>query len=229
MRGLCARERVRSLAALLLPAGAGEQPSHRRAGETAQHFIYLMDVREGFDPSKHEHFHPSPLTQIASHERRHNIFYLNSKTMLNKLLSIAIAVLCLLIGSTSCVIVAAATELQGKTRISRYATNTLVESRLATTKITVEFVNEMDCATIRGFTMQLPINGRVTNLVVETSNECKMTSDVKTVLDAQEEFHTQSSAGKPAALLQAWDATQYPVWVSLPPLGMTTVEITFEE
>mmetsp|Transcript_9497 Transcript_9497/g.20162 ORF Transcript_9497/g.20162 Transcript_9497/m.20162 type:complete len:697 (+) Transcript_9497:80-2170(+) len=143
--------------------------------------------------------------------------------MFNKLHSIAALLLISM--------VAAATELglQGKTRISRYATNTLVESRLATTKITVEFMNEMDCATIRGFTMQLPINGRVTNLVVETSNECKMTSDVKTVLDAQEEFHTQSSAGKPAALLQAWDATQYPVWVSLPPLGKTTIEITFEE
>ena len=119
--------------------------------------------------------------------------------------------------------------VHASTRISRYETSTKIQSRLLTATITAELVNDRDCALIDGFTLQLPMNGRITGLTVNASNDCQMTGEVRTVLDAQEAFHEQSSAGKAAALLQAWDATTYPVWVSLPPDGSTTVVIEYEE
>lgn len=119
--------------------------------------------------------------------------------------------------------------VHASTRISRYETSTRIQSRLLTATITAELVNDRDCALVDGFNLQLPLNARITGLTVEASNDCQMTGEVQTILDAQEAFHEQSSSGKAAALLQAWDATTYPVWVSLPPGGSTTVVIEYEE
>lgn len=119
--------------------------------------------------------------------------------------------------------------VHASTRIRRYETSTNVHSRLLTATIIAELVNDRDCALVDGFNLQLPMNARITGLTVDASNNCQMTGEVQTVLDAQEAFHEQSSAGKAAALLQAWDATTYPVWVSLPPDGSTTVTIEYEE
>ena len=135
----------------------------------------------------------------------------------------------LYIASIALVAASLSSVVRAATSISRYETSIKIQSRLLTAKITAELVNNRDCALVDGFNLQLPLNARITGLTVDASNKCQMTGEVKTVLDAQEAFHEQSSAGKAAALLQAWDATTYPVWVSLPPDGTTTVIIEYEE
>lgn len=117
----------------------------------------------------------------------------------------------------------------GPIRVRKYSTSISVHSRLLTGKITVEFENERDCAASGGLTLQLPVGARVADLVTEASDECQMSGVVQGVFDAQESFRAQSSAGKSAALLQAWDLQNYPLWASVPPSGNTKVYIVYEE
>ena len=121
------------------------------------------------------------------------------------------------------------TEGPDAVRVRKYSTSISVHSRLLTGQITVEFVNKMDCAASGSLTLQLPVGARVTDLVTEASDECQMLGVVQSVFDAQESFHAQSSAGKSAAILQAWDLQNYPLWASVPPSGTTKVYIVYEE
>ena len=122
--------------------------------------------------------------------------------------------------------------LDGGSRIRRYAVDVSVRSRLATTRIKIEIVNDRDCAAVRDFTLQLPTGARVTSLAVDAQADaggCRMDGEVRTVADALESFRDQSNAGRPAALLSARDSTSYPVRVSLPARGAASVEVVTEE
>jgi len=118
---------------------------------------------------------------------------------------------------------------QGMTRIESYRVNMTIESRFAQTSVFVDFVNERDCATTRGLTLQLPLASRVTWLTVVADNGCTWTGEVQPLQEAIASFNQTASEGKPAALLEAWDSSNYAVQVSLPPLGTTSLEIRYEE
>lgn len=126
-------------------------------------------------------------------------------------------------------VVAARSAKQGLTRIESYRVNTTIESRFAQTSVFVDFVNELDCATILGLTLQLPLDSRVTAMSIESDNGCTWTGEVQALEKAIASFNQTASEGKPAALLSTWDSTNYAVQVSLPPMGTTSLEIRFEE
>lgn len=117
----------------------------------------------------------------------------------------------------------------GATHIENYFVETSISSRFAKTTVLIDMVNDKDCATLKGFTFQLPINARVTELTMSLSDGCQMNSVVKSVSDAFQDFAAAAVEGKPAALLEAHDATNYAVTVSLPPLGNTQLKIKMEE
>lgn len=118
---------------------------------------------------------------------------------------------------------------EGLTRIESYHVNTTIESRLAQTNVSINFVNDIDCATVLGFTMQLPRFARVTSLHMYLSDGCIQEGEVKELEEAEETFDESASEGKPAAILTAWDSSNYQLQLSIPPLGTTQVEIRFEE
>ncbi len=118
---------------------------------------------------------------------------------------------------------------QGLTRVESYQVNTTITSRFAQTSVTVDLVNERDCATILGLTLQLPLDARVTSLQISADNGCTWTGQVQGLQEAIDSFTDAASEGKPAALLSAWDSTNYAVQVSLPPLGKTNLVINMEE
>jgi len=119
------------------------------------------------------------------------------------------------------------------TRITRYAVNTTIETRFARTHVTVDFINEENCSTKRGFTMQLPLGARVSNLKMETTVSdgglCSMNGAVQAEEQAMNTFSDSVKGGRPAALLQAYDSSNYGVQVSLPALGTSRLEIWYEE
>lgn len=118
---------------------------------------------------------------------------------------------------------------QGLTRIQSYRVNTTIASRFAQTTVNIDLVNERDCATILGLTLQLPLDARVTDLQILADNGCTWTGRVEALEEAIESFTDTASEGKPAALLSAWDSTNYAVQVSLPPLGNTTLVLVMEQ
>jgi len=115
------------------------------------------------------------------------------------------------------------------TRISRYAVNSTIDLRFLSTVVTVDFVNSDNCSRVVGFSMQLPLDARVSKMNMNSSTNCKLEGEVKGEKQAEAEFEQQASQGQTAALLQAYDSANYGVQVSIPPLGATRLEITFEE
>lgn len=115
-------------------------------------------------------------------------------------------------------------------RLERYAVNTTISNRFARTRILMDVVNEGECATVMGLTLQLPINGRVKSLTMDLSDDsCSSNGVVKTEAKALEDFNARAQQGSPAALLQAFDLFNYAIQISLPPLGATRVELELEE
>ena len=118
---------------------------------------------------------------------------------------------------------------ESNTRITSYQVNTAIASRFARTKIILDMVNMRNCSTRNGITLQLPLNARVTSLNMSLSDGCHMDSVVKKESEAISEFDESVREGKPAALLEAYDASNYVIQVSLPPNGETRVELVLEE
>eukprot|EP00521_Asterionellopsis_glacialis_P010862 CAMPEP_0195303350 /NCGR_PEP_ID=MMETSP0707-20130614/32605_1 /TAXON_ID=33640 /ORGANISM="Asterionellopsis glacialis, Strain CCMP134" /LENGTH=618 /DNA_ID=CAMNT_0040366859 /DNA_START=531 /DNA_END=2384 /DNA_ORIENTATION=- len=113
--------------------------------------------------------------------------------------------------------------------MTSYSVKTTIESRFAKTLVTIDFSNGRNCTALHGFTMQLPKNARVTSLDMDLTDGCKLSNTIAPEQDAQKTFDESYNTGRPAAILTASDATQYPVQVSLPPGGKTTVRIAYEE
>jgi uncharacterized protein YegL len=113
--------------------------------------------------------------------------------------------------------------------LSTYNVTTVVNSRLAKTTIAMEFDNLQNCSTTYALTLQLPRNARLTDLTMELSDGCELTSDVKTLSKATDDFEHQVSQGKPAALLTACNMNNYQLQVSLRPNRTTIVELHYEE
>jgi len=114
--------------------------------------------------------------------------------------------------------------------LSSYHVSTNVNSRMASTSIDMVFENSNeDCSDTRSLTLQLPRNARLTDLVMDLSDGCRLDSAVKTLENAVEDFETMAGQGKPAALLTAWDMTNYNLKVSVPPNGTTAVLLKYQE
>ena len=115
------------------------------------------------------------------------------------------------------------------TRIKSYSVNTTITSRFARTHITIDFANERNCSTVRGITLQLPLNARAQELKMSTHISCQLNGVVKAEKEAQQDFEEAASQGQAAALLEAYDSTRYGIQVSLPPLGSAVIELRLEE
>lgn len=113
--------------------------------------------------------------------------------------------------------------------LSSYHVSTNVNSRLATTSIDMVFENNEDCATAYSMTIQLPVNARVTELVMDLSDGCQLGSEVKDLDQAEEDFEKFLEGGKAAAILTAYDMSSYNLEVSIPPNGATNVTLEFQE
>jgi len=113
--------------------------------------------------------------------------------------------------------------------LSSYHVSTNVNSRLATTSIDMVFENHENCTSVYGLTLQLPLNARVTELVMDLSDGCQMTSQVKDLEQAEKDFEEFHEEGKAAAILTAWDMANYELQVSIPPEGTTSVTLKFQE
>lgn len=113
--------------------------------------------------------------------------------------------------------------------LSSYHVSANVNSRLMTTSIDMVFENSEDCASIYATTLQLPRGARVTDLVMDLSDGCQLESQVKDLGAAMEDFEEFYSEGKAAAILTAWDMSNYELQVSIPPTGTTHVLLQYQE
>lgn len=114
--------------------------------------------------------------------------------------------------------------------LSSFHVSTQVNSRLMNTTIAMVFDNNSaDCSAVHSVTLQLPRNARVTDLSMDLDDGCTLQSRVKSLEDAVDDFEDFSSDGKAAALLTAWDTSDYNVKVSVPPGGSTSVLLKYQE
>ena len=111
-------------------------------------------------------------------------------------------------------------ERDPNVQMKLFQVDTEITNRFATTKIVINFANSANCRAVHGYTLQLPITGRVTSLTM-TSLDCIFESQVQTLEDTYETFDRQAAQGKPAALLEAYDQANYNMQVSIPALGST--------
>jgi hypothetical protein len=117
----------------------------------------------------------------------------------------------------------------GVSLILNYLVDTKVRSRLATTNVTFEVQNAMNCSSVHMVTLQLPLNTRVTSLKTITDEGCTTTGDVKEIEEARDTFVNQTSQGLSTAYVEAKDDFTYTVQVSMPPYGSTKVELILEQ
>jgi len=113
--------------------------------------------------------------------------------------------------------------------LSSFHVSTHVNSRLMNTSIDMVFSNFANCSSVHTITLQLPKNARVVDLIMDLSDGCQLESQVKNLDAAIADFTEFSSEGKPAALLTAWDMSNYDLQVSIPPNGETNVLLQYEE
>jgi len=113
--------------------------------------------------------------------------------------------------------------------LSSFHVSTHVNSRLMNTSINMVFANSANCSSVHAITLQLPKNARVVDLLMDLSDGCQLESQVKNLDAAIDDFKEFSSEGKPAALLTAWDMSNYNLQVSIPPNGKTNVLLQYEE
>jgi len=113
--------------------------------------------------------------------------------------------------------------------LSSYHVSTNVNSRLMNSTIAMVFDNSENCGSIYGITLQLPRNARVTDLIMDLSDGCQLESQIKNLGDAVNDFEEFSSDGKAAAILTAWDMSNYELKVSIPPNGTTNVLLQYQE
>lgn len=113
--------------------------------------------------------------------------------------------------------------------LASYRVSARVRSRLAKTSVDMVLENSADCGAVHGLTLQLPRGARVTDLLMDLSDGCRLESDVKALGEAVEDFEAFSSEGKAAALLTAWDMSNYELQVSVPPNGTARVLLEYQE
>lgn len=113
--------------------------------------------------------------------------------------------------------------------LSSYHVSTKVNSRMLTTSIDMVFENTENCSSIYDLTLHFPRDARITDLVMDLSDGCQLGSEVKNLDDAKEDFKEFSSGGKAAAMLTAWDMSNYVLQVSIPPNGTTSVSLQYQE
>ena len=139
-------------------------------------------------------------------------------------------VLCILVIVPSIVVVAAEEDNDLPAILSNYHVTTNVNSRMLKTTIDMVFENpNPTCSDTKSLTLQLPREARLTNLIMDLSDGCVLNSTVKVLEDAIQDFDTMSEKGQAAALLTAWDMTNYNLKVSIPPNGTTNVLLNYQE
>jgi len=117
----------------------------------------------------------------------------------------------------------------GVSLITSYAIDAQVRSRLATTELTMEVANALNCSSVHVVTLQLPLHTRVTSLQTTADDGCTSTGVVQEIEDAKDTFEEQVAQGLPGAFVEADDAFTYSLQVSIPPLGVTTVQLVVEQ
>ncbi|KAL7489133.1 hypothetical protein ACHAW6_014760 [Cyclotella cf. meneghiniana] len=117
----------------------------------------------------------------------------------------------------------------GVSIITNYAVDSKVRSRLATTNLTMEVLNGMNCSSVHMVTLQLPLNTRVTSLKTVANDGCTTNGKVKEIQEARDTFVEQTSQGLSSAYVEAQDEFTYTVQVSIPPFGKTKVELIVEQ
>mmetsp|Transcript_30061 Transcript_30061/g.55210 ORF Transcript_30061/g.55210 Transcript_30061/m.55210 type:complete len:677 (-) Transcript_30061:45-2075(-) len=110
-----------------------------------------------------------------------------------------------------------------------FEVNTTIQARFATTRIKVLLNNTRNCAEPTSFTFRLPKNARVTSLVMSMSDGCDMSSTVRSEADAKQMFEDALKKGQAAAMLRAYNSSNYAVKAVLPPLGEATINIEYGE
>jgi len=107
--------------------------------------------------------------------------------------------------------------------LTNYHVTTDVQSRLLKTTIDMTFrrsrnANPTTCSSIlHTMTLQLPLLARVQSLEMDLSDGCQLESQVQGLKQAKDSFESMASQGKPAALLTAWDMSNYQLQIVLPP------------
>jgi len=117
----------------------------------------------------------------------------------------------------------------GVSLITSYAIDAKVRSRLATTELTMEVANALNCSSVHVVTLQLPLNTRVTSLQTTADDGCTSTGEVQELEDAKDTFEEQVAQGLPGAFVEVDDAFTYSLQVSIPPLGVTKVQLVVEQ
>lgn len=117
----------------------------------------------------------------------------------------------------------------GVSIITNYAVQTKVRSRLATTNLTMEVQNGMNCSSVHIVTLQLPLNTRVVSLKTMADDGCTTTGKVKEIEEARDTFIEQTSKGLSSAYVEAQDGFTYTVQASINPFASTTVELIVEQ
>jgi uncharacterized protein YegL len=114
--------------------------------------------------------------------------------------------------------------------LSTYHVTTNIHSRFEETYIAMAFNNShQNCSEVLDMSLSLPLGARVTELTLTLSDGCVLTSAVKNLNEAIQDFEEQVGQGRPAALLTAWDMTNYQLRVSVPALGYTRVGLHYQE
>jgi len=117
----------------------------------------------------------------------------------------------------------------GVSLVTSYAVDTKVRSRLATTTLTMEVANALNCQSVHVVSLQLPLNTRVTSLQTAADDGCTSNGEIRKIEDAKYTFEDQVERGVAGAYVEAEDAFTYSVQVSIPPLGVTTVNLVVEQ
>jgi len=117
----------------------------------------------------------------------------------------------------------------GVSLITSYAIDAKVRSRLATTELTMEVANALNCSSVHVVTLQLPFNTRVTSLQTMADDGCTSIGEIQELKEAQETFEEQVAQGLPGAYVEVEDAFTYSLQVSIPPLGVTKVNLVVEQ
>ena len=77
--------------------------------------------------------------------------------------------------------------------------------------------------------LQLPLNTRITSLKTISSDECETTGYVQELSEARDTFLESAASGVPSAYVESQDSFTHSLQVSIPPLGITNVELVLEQ
>merc|ERR1719159_1623226 len=93
----------------------------------------------------------------------------------------------------------------------------------------MEVANALNCSSVHVVTLQLPLNTRVTSIQTTADDGCTSSGEVQEIEEAKDTFAQQVEKGVPGAFVQVNDAFTYSLQVSIPPLGVTTVNLVVEQ